>query len=556
MTISTTDNKVSYNGNGVTTVFAFPYLFFANTDLDVYSVSPSGALTLLTPTTDYTVTGAGVESGGTVTTVVPPATGTQLLIVRVLSLTQETDYIEGDAFPAESHERALDRLTMITQQIQEEVDRSIKVQLGGTDNLDDLIDSINTAVSAAAASAVAADASADAAAASAVAADASADAAAASVALVNGPITGSALTMATNRLLGRTTAGSGPIQEITVGNNLSLASGVLSAVPLRGHIDGLTLSTAGASTTMTIAAGQATDSTNAVLMTLASALNKNTGAWAVGSGNGGLDEGTIANNSWYYAHLIQRPDTGVVDAVLSRSHGESATATISIATPGVVTWTAHGLEAGAGVVFSTTGALPTGLVAGTRYYVSTTGLTTDTFQVSATIGGASIATSGTQSGTHTVSAPPALPANYTRRRGSIGGLRTNNSGQWTRFFQTGDEFWWETPVIDFNAPSSATGALATMSVPRGRKMKILCQASLDTSGTVQAYLSDPSAANLAPSTTAAPYFNAGAFTTTSQTSLQLQIWTNTSAQIRQRATSISQLIIVTNGWTDLRGRNA
>jgi hypothetical protein len=88
---------------------------------------------------------------------------------------------------------------------------------------------------------------------------------------------------------------------------------------LRGYIDGLTMSTAGASTTMTVAAGQATDSTNAALMTLASALNKTTGAWAVGNAVGGLDTGTIANSTWYYFYLIRRPDTGVVDVCLSLS---------------------------------------------------------------------------------------------------------------------------------------------------------------------------------------------------------------------------------------------
>lgn len=77
------------------------------------------------------------------------------------------------------------------------------------------------------------------------------------------------------------------------------------------------MSTAGSSTTMTIAAGQASDSTNAVMMSLSASLNKTTSAWAVGSGNGGLDTGTIANSTWYYFYQIQRPDTGVVDVVFS-----------------------------------------------------------------------------------------------------------------------------------------------------------------------------------------------------------------------------------------------
>jgi hypothetical protein len=81
--------------------------------------------------------------------------------------------------------------------------------------------------------------------------------------------------------------------------------------------------------------------------------------------------------------------------------GKSATVTITIASPGVVTWTGHGLKAGASVVFSTTGALPTGITAGTTYYVLTAGLATDSFRISATPEGTVVNTSGSQSGTHT-----------------------------------------------------------------------------------------------------------------------------------------------------------
>lgn len=89
----------------------------------------------------------------------------------------------------------------------------------------------------------------------------------------------------------------------------------------------------------------------------------------------------------------------------------TATATISQATPGVVTWNAHGLDPNAGVVFTTTGALPTGLTAGTTYYVKTV-LTANTFTVSATKGGAAIDTSSAGSGTHTVTTVPSGTENY------------------------------------------------------------------------------------------------------------------------------------------------
>ena len=73
--------------------------------------------------------------------------------------------------------------------------------------------------------------------------------------------------------------------------------------------------------------------------------------------------------------------------------------TVSIASPAVVTWAAHGLSANDKVKFTTTGSLPTGLVASTTYYVVAPAA--GTFNVAATSGGAAIDTSGTQSGTHT-----------------------------------------------------------------------------------------------------------------------------------------------------------
>jgi microcystin-dependent protein len=85
---------------------------------------------------------------------------------------------------------------------------------------------------------------------------------------------------------------------------------------------------------------------------------------------------------------------------------KSSTVTITIASPGVITWTGHGLSANDPVQFTSTGALPTGFVTATTYYVVSASITTNTFQLSATAGGAAINTSGTQSGFHTaINAP-------------------------------------------------------------------------------------------------------------------------------------------------------
>jgi hypothetical protein len=90
---------------------------------------------------------------------------------------------------------------------------------------------------------------------------------------------------------------------------------------------------------------------------------------------------------------------GSIDAAALFEAEATATITISIASPGVVSWTAHGYADGKAVFFTTTGSLPTGLVAGAIYYV--VNATTNAFEVAATIGGAPIDTSGSQSGTHT-----------------------------------------------------------------------------------------------------------------------------------------------------------
>ena len=87
----------------------------------------------------------------------------------------------------------------------------------------------------------------------------------------------------------------------------------------------------------------------------------------------------------------------------SAALGLSQTATITTASPGVVTVSNAPIN-GTTVSFTTTGTLPTGITAGALYYV--VNRTSTTFQVSSTYGGSGINTSGSQSGVHTVSAAP------------------------------------------------------------------------------------------------------------------------------------------------------
>ena len=134
MTVSSTTVKNSYSGNSSTTVFAYSFKIFADSDLQVIIRSSTGTETTKSLTTHYTVSGAGDASGGNVTFTSgnTPATGETVVIRRAVPQTQAIDYIANDPFPAESHEEGLDRATMTTQQVQEELNRSIKLSRTNT----------------------------------------------------------------------------------------------------------------------------------------------------------------------------------------------------------------------------------------------------------------------------------------------------------------------------------------------------------------------------------------------------------------------------------------
>ena len=138
MTVTAAEARVEYAGNGVTTVFPYPYLFFENQDLDVWLRNPDGSGYPQILGYHYTLTGAMNPSGGTVTfTGVagepggvggPPQTGYTIIIINDPAMTQAAHYVNADDFPANSHERALDRLTKICQRLSDKFDRTLHAQ--------------------------------------------------------------------------------------------------------------------------------------------------------------------------------------------------------------------------------------------------------------------------------------------------------------------------------------------------------------------------------------------------------------------------------------------
>lgn len=137
MTISTTDNRVSFAGNGSTTAFATGFKFYTQTDLVVVLVTDStGAEAVQTITTNYTVTGTGSDSGGTVTMVTAPASGETLVIYRDQPYTQGLDLVENDPFPSNSVEEQLDKNVVMTQQNADNNNRTLRQPEGDTADID------------------------------------------------------------------------------------------------------------------------------------------------------------------------------------------------------------------------------------------------------------------------------------------------------------------------------------------------------------------------------------------------------------------------------------
>jgi len=138
MTVSSLSVKNSYNGDNSTTSFAFTFPIHSSAELQVILRAANGTETVQTLTTHYSIVDNGA-SGGQVNFVTAPGTGITVVLLRNTNLTQETDYISNDPFPAETHEAALDKLTLQQQELQEEVDRSIKLSRTNTMNSTEFI---------------------------------------------------------------------------------------------------------------------------------------------------------------------------------------------------------------------------------------------------------------------------------------------------------------------------------------------------------------------------------------------------------------------------------
>lgn len=247
--------------------------------------------------------------------------------------------------------------------------------------------------------------------------------------------------------------------------------------PLKGHIIGLTLANSGADTIndIDILPGEAASTeVNPVLMVLpAPGITKRLDApWAVGTSQGGLDTGSIADRT-YHVWLIRRSDTGGVDVLFSAS----ATA-------------------------------------------------------------------------------PTMPASYDQKR-RIGSI-IRKGGAIAPFQQIGDEFFWQTSVVDRSSTSEALSGLLAVSVPTGIVVQpyFKCAQQQGVAGNSFTLIGNAGKSLDAIGDVVVQTLDAGTFISIP---VPLRAYTNTSAQIQFSVTVNGSLAIhqlCTIGWVDSRGRNS
>ena len=129
ITISDTEPRIQYTATAGQTSFTVPFAFFANADLQVFngtsqlsfSSAPSNA-------TQYSVTGAGVSGGGSITLGSPGATVNDVItIVREVAIERTTDFPTSGAFQIDSLNTELDKIIAMAQQLERDLKLSPRV---------------------------------------------------------------------------------------------------------------------------------------------------------------------------------------------------------------------------------------------------------------------------------------------------------------------------------------------------------------------------------------------------------------------------------------------
>ena len=126
MTVYNELNKIAYIGSAEQTLYPIPFEYISTDDIKVSVYTSNNEFVEdWTYSIQYVIEGGNVKvlSGYNIDNT------KKLLILRSVDLIQDNKYREGGDFPAKSTETSFDKLTMITQQLQETLDRCVKVDV-------------------------------------------------------------------------------------------------------------------------------------------------------------------------------------------------------------------------------------------------------------------------------------------------------------------------------------------------------------------------------------------------------------------------------------------
>ena len=386
MSLSSTINKVIHSGNETATVWPFSFPVHEMTHLAVFFTDGTGSETVLSPSL-YDVSGIGDPAGGSVTYPLsgsPIASGTKLTLLRTVPYTQTTVLSNQGGYYPEVVERRFDQIYMALQQLEERVGRASLHSLSDPTTEQDNHASILQLQSM-------------------------------NLLTEQGDLLtrdGSAYKRLARGSAGQFLGIAGadlawtiPSHPVAPQGRLTLATGEpVMASNQTGKTSLFYSPYVGASVPIF-------DGTGFVPTPFTERSNDLTQSTAGKAG-------PAAAGPYQVLDAFIWNDAGTVRLTRGPKWITSATVTITIASPCVVTWMGHGLYDGATVRFTTTGALPTGLLASTDYFVTKVGI--DSFKLSATlanqVAGTFINSSGSQSGIH-------MAENYTTARG-IGAATT------------------------------------------------------------------------------------------------------------------------------------
>jgi len=128
--ISNVARRIVYTGSAGVGPYAFPFEVLTNTDINVYKND-----TLLTLTTNYTVTISPTLGTGSITLVVAATGSDRITIVGARAVQRTTDFTTGGDFFANTLNDEMDSQTILTQQIAETAERSIKAPVTDPTNI-------------------------------------------------------------------------------------------------------------------------------------------------------------------------------------------------------------------------------------------------------------------------------------------------------------------------------------------------------------------------------------------------------------------------------------